>query len=147
MTMITAAPPLPSLQIPELYVALWNEPSADARRTLIKRLWTPDGAQVLEPPEAIRDEAARLGFPNATLTVRGHDELMARVTRAYDEFVAPGEIRFAARGEPRLVGDLLTFGWETVAIADGGPAGGGGTEMMVLTPDGRIAVDYQLIDR
>ena len=135
------------LALADDYVALWNEPSPEARRAAIERLWAPDGSQVLQPPEAIRDEAARLGFPNATLTVRGHDELMARVTRAHDEFVAPGTIRFTLREEPRMLGDLLTFGWQTVTLADGQPAGGGGVEVLILTADGRIATDYQLIDR
>jgi hypothetical protein len=147
MAMITTTPPLPALALAEQYVALWNEPSSEARRAAIERLWAVDGAQVLEPPEAIREEAARLGFPNATLTARGHDELEARVTRAYEEFVAPGAIRFAPREPPRLLGDLLTFGWQTVGAADGAPAGGGGVEVVVLAADGRIATDYQLIDR
>lgn len=145
--MITIAPPLPALALPDLYVSLWNEPSPDTRRALVERLWAPDGAQVLDPPEGMRAEAAHLGFPNAMLVCRGHDELFARVTRAYDEFVAPGEVRFAPRGTPRLHGDLLMLEWQVVTVADGAPAGGGGTEVVILTADGRIATDHQLIDR
>jgi hypothetical protein len=146
MAMLTTTPHLPALGLPERYMAVWNEPSPEARRALVERLWTPDGRQVLDPPEAIRDEAARVGFPNATLVVRGHDELTARVTRAYEEFVAPGEFRFVVRDDARLLGDLLTFSWEMITVADGRRAGGG-TDIMLLSADGRIETAYQLIDR
>jgi hypothetical protein len=146
MAMIITTPPLPAMTIADRYVALWNEPSSDARRALVEGLWAPHGTQVLTPPEDARAEAARIGFPNATFTARGHDELHARVTRAYDEFVAPGTMRFALRERPRLLGDLLTFGWQAVDPGDGRPLGAGGIEVVLLTPDGRIAADYQLID-
>jgi hypothetical protein len=146
MAMITTTPPLPVLELPARYMTVWNEPSPEARRALVERLWTPDGRQILDPPQPIRDEAARVGFPNPTLVVRGHDELTARVARAYEEFVAPGEFRFALRDDVRLLGDLLTFSWEMVTVADATRAGGG-TDIMLLSADGRIETAYQLIDR
>jgi hypothetical protein len=144
--MFTTTPPHPALELPARYMTMWNEPSPDARRALVERLWTPDGRQILDPPQPIRDEAARVGFPNPTLVVRGHDELTARVARAYEEFVAPGEFRFAVRDDARLLGDLLTFSWEMVTVADATRAGGG-TDIMLLSADGRIETAYQLIDR
>jgi hypothetical protein len=146
MAMITTTPPLPVLELPQRYMALWNEPSPQARRALVEELWTPDGRQVLDPPQLVRDEAARVGFPNPTLVVRGHDELTARVARAHEEFVAPGEFRFVVADDARLLGDLLTFSWEMVTTA-GATRAGGGTDVMLLSADGRIETAYQLIDR
>jgi hypothetical protein len=41
------------------YLALWNEPDADRRRRMIAELWTEDGAHILQPPQEIREIAAR----------------------------------------------------------------------------------------
>jgi hypothetical protein len=54
----------------------------------------PSSRYVLQPPQEIRQAAAGLGFTSATLAARGHDELDARVTRAYEEFVPPGQFTF-----------------------------------------------------
>jgi hypothetical protein len=75
------------------YVAVWTEPDAELRRKAIQELWAEDGAHILQPPQEIRQAAAGLGFTSAVLEARGHDELQARVTRAYQEFVAPGSSR------------------------------------------------------
>src|SRR4051812_16375150 len=100
------------------YISLWNEPDADRRRTAIRALWDDDAEHVLDPPQEVRATAAQLGFPHPTLVVRGHDELEVRVTRAYDDFVAPGTMRFALAGEPLRVGDALLLRW-TAVTADG----------------------------
>ncbi|MGN2638209.1 hypothetical protein ACTD5D_18820 [Nocardia takedensis] len=95
------------------YLAQWNEPYAEARRTLIRALWAVDGAQVLvDPPQTMRDSASALAFPTPPLEVRGHDALERRVRRAYEMFVEPGHL-FVARGPvARLSANLLGFGWE-----------------------------------
>jgi len=79
------------------YVAVWNEPDAALRRKAIQELWTEDGAHILQPPAEVRQAAAGLGFASAALEARGHDELEIRVTRAYQDFVAPGEFTFRPR--------------------------------------------------
>jgi len=79
------------------YVAVWNQPDAELRRRAIHDLWTEDGARILGPPQEIRKAATGLGFPSTTLEARGHDELEVRVTRAYEEFVAPGGFAFQLR--------------------------------------------------
>ena len=33
------------------YVAVWNEPDAELRRTSIRGLWAEDGAHILQPPQ------------------------------------------------------------------------------------------------
>jgi hypothetical protein len=126
------------------YVAVWNEPDADARRKAIEELWTEDGVHLLEPPEEIVKRATEIGV-TAHLEARGHDELVRRVTRAYDEFVAPGQYEFVPHGEPATLRDLVKLRWAMV------PAGGGealaiGIDLLLLAPDGRILTDYQFIE-
>jgi hypothetical protein len=126
------------------YVAIWNEPDADARRQTVEQLWTEDGVHLLDPPEEIVKRAAEIGV-GATLEARGHAELVQRVSRAYDEFVAPGQYEFVRHGAAAAIRDLVKLRWAMV------PAGGGealaiGIDLLLLAPDGRIRADYQFIE-
>ncbi len=134
-----------SAQVADRYVAVWNEPDPDRRRTLIRELWANGGVQVLEAPEAMREGAARYAM-SALLEARGHDALEERVTRAYEEFVAPGEFSFRSRGNAARLGDLLKFNWEMVST-NGGDVAAVGLEILELDGDGRIRTDYQFIER
>ncbi|GIH75255.1 hypothetical protein [Planobispora longispora] len=123
------------------YVALWNEPDAGLRRKAVEELWAEDGSHVLQPPQEIREIAARLGFGSTTLEAHGHDAIEIRVARSYEEFVAPGEFVFRPQDDAVRLHDVVKFGWEMVP-ADGGEAVGGGMEVLVLDADGRIKADY-----
>lgn len=112
---------------------------------MVRDLWAPDGAQVLEPPEQLRDAGAALGM-TARLEARGHLALEDRVSRAYEQFVAPGEFRFSSHGNAARLGDLVKFNWEMVP-ASGGDAAAVGLEVLELDSDGRIRLDYQFIER
>jgi hypothetical protein len=68
------------------------------------------------------------------------------VTRAHEEFVAPGEFRFRPRGDAMRIGDVIKFGWEMVPAA-GGAAAAAGLEFLLLDAQGRIRCDYQFIER
>ena len=138
--------PIDPITLVERYVAVWNEPRPDVRRTSIRELWADDGAHVLQsPPREIRDAASQLTFPAPALQIRGHEALEARVAHAYEEFVAPGEFVFRLRGEPsRPLANVDTFGWEMVPAAGGDPAGAG-HEVVVVDDDGRIAEDHQFV--
>jgi hypothetical protein len=127
------------------YVAIWTEPDAELRRKAIQGLWAEDGAHVLQPPQEIRQAAAELGFPSVTLKARGHDALEIRVTRAYQDFVAPGEFTFRARDNADRLGDIVKFNWEMVPVG-GGAAAAVGLEILVLGEDDRIKTDYQFIE-
>jgi hypothetical protein len=127
------------------YVAVWTEPDAELRRKAIQGLWAEDGAHVLQPPQEIRQAAAELGFPSVTLDARGHDALEIRVTRAYQDFVAPGEFTFRARDNADRLGDIVKFNWEMVPVG-GGAAAAVGLEILVLGEDNRIKTDYQFIE-
>ncbi|MGK8520260.1 hypothetical protein ACRS6B_01210 [Nocardia asteroides] len=128
------------------YVALWNEPGAAARRELIRRLWSEDGAQVLvDPPQGMREALAALSFPVPTVEIRGYEALDRRVDRAYEEFVAPGEHVFVSKGPAvRLSVNLIGLTWHMVTKADGGVLGGG-YDVIALGEDGRIRWDHQYI--
>ena len=128
----------------ESYVAVWNEPDPERRRAAVRELWAPDAVHVLQPPEEIRRVAAGIGFDRPVLEARGHDALDVRVTRAHDEFVAPGGYVFRARGDADRLRDVVKFRWEMVHRD--GPVAGVGLEVLVLAADGRIAADYQFIE-
>ncbi len=124
------------------YVAVWNEPSADARRTAVGELWADDGVHLLQPPEEALKAAERLSI-TAVFQARGHEELTARVDRAYEEFVAPGTMTFRRRGDVARVHDVVRLSWEAVS---NGEVVGWGTDFLVLDADGRIRADYQFIE-
>ena len=126
------------------YVALWNEPDPDTRRVTIRELWSSDGSHVLvNPPEAIRDAAKALDVPASALEVHGYEALEARVTRAYEMFLAPGNYVFKAGDTVSpLPGDVVVFTWEMVSTS---AVAGAGTEVVGLDPDGRIRTDHQYV--
>jgi hypothetical protein len=126
------------------YVSVWNEPDAARRRALVGELWTADGTHLLQPPEEIRAAADGLGVV-PTLAAHGHDQLDARVTKAYDEFVAPGRYLFRRRDPGTRVHDAVRFRWEMVDRSDDTVAAVG-LELLLLAPDGRIRLDYQFIE-
>jgi hypothetical protein len=132
-------------ELADHYVALWNEPDPDQRRQLIEKLWAEDGAHILQPPQEIREIAARPGIGlNATLEARGHTALEARATSAHEEFVASGAFRFRRRDNVERVADVVKFNWEMVSTD--GEVVGVGLEFLLLGPDGRIQRDYQFIE-
>jgi hypothetical protein len=130
-------------ELVDRYVAVWIEPDADRRRTAIAALWTKDGVQLLQPPQEVLKTAAGLGL-TPTLQARGHDELEVRVTRAYEEFIAPGEFVFRARDNAACLGNVVKFNWEMVTGS--GEVAGVGLEVLILDDDGRIRIDYQFIE-
>src|SRR5215218_6417125 len=66
-------------ELAKKYFALWNEPDADRRRRMIAELWTEDGRHILQPPQEIREIAARPGLAmTAILEARGYEEIEAR---------------------------------------------------------------------
>jgi hypothetical protein len=72
-------------------------------------------------------------------------QLEVRVTRAYEEFIAPGEFAFRARDNASRLGNAVKFTWEMVPT-NGGEAAGVGLEILILDDDGRIRIDHQFIE-
>jgi hypothetical protein len=130
-------------QLAERYTAVWMEPDGDRRRKAIADLWSEDAVHVLQPTQEVY-EAADERAVNPTWQVRGHDELEARVTSAYEDFVATGQMAFSDTGRRETpwrcghlaLGRSLT-GWRVL---------GAGLEFVILAADGRIATDYQFIE-
>lgn len=139
--------PLDIKKLADRYVAQWNEADPASRAALIREVWAPDGIQVLvDPPREIREAAAGLAFPAPPLEVRGPDALNARVTRAYEMFVASGEHTFKAAAEAfLLLPNVAGIRWSMVSTHTG-QAAGGGLDILALDSDGRIRADYQFIE-
>jgi hypothetical protein len=135
----------PEIDLADRYVRLWNEPDAGARQDLLRSLWRDGGVHRLRPPQEMRAAAQAIGFPDAVLEVRGHEELGRRVTRAYDEFVAPGTFVFRRRGDVSRLGNVVKFHWEMVART-GGDIAGIGLEFLIVDDELRILEDYQFIE-
>jgi hypothetical protein len=127
------------------YIAVWNEPDPQHRQAAVRTVWAADAIHVLQPPQEIRQAAADLGFSRAVLEARGHHELEVRVTRAYDEFVAPGTFLFRSRDDADRLHDVVKFRWEMVPRT-GGEAAGVGLEILLLGADSRIVSDFQFIE-
>ncbi|MEU8118833.1 hypothetical protein AB0C21_08990 [Spirillospora sp. NPDC049024] len=133
-------------QVADRYLSLWNEPDPAARSALIREAWAPDAVHVLvNPPEEARNAAAALAVPPAPLEVHGHSALDARVARAYEMFVAPGEHVFEIAEEPFvLMPHVVGIRWAMVPVG-GGEAAGGGVDVLYLDDDGRIRTDHQFV--
>ncbi len=131
-------------QLADRYLALWNEPDADRRRRMIAELWTEDGRHILQPPEEIREIAARPGIGlTATLEARGHEEIEARAASAYEHWVGSEGLSFRGRDDVERLGDIVKFHWE--AVAKDGELFGVGLNLLVLAADGRIERDYTFV--
>ena len=90
-------------ELAERYTAVWMEPDGDRRRKAIADLWSEDAIHVLQPTQEVYAAAAERAV-NPTWQVRGHDELEARVTSAYEDFVATGQMSFRARDGAKRLG-------------------------------------------
>jgi hypothetical protein len=131
-------------ELAERYVALWNEPDPDRRRRTIAELWTADGLHILQPPEEIREVAARPGLGMAAiLEARGYVEIEARAATAYDQWVEAEGLSFRQRDDAERLGDVVKFHWE--ALARDGAVFAVGLNFLVLAADGRIERDYTFV--
>jgi len=132
-------------RLAERYVALWNQPDPDVRRTIIRELWVPTGEHILDPPQELRQPAHALGFEAPTLETRGYAAIQTRAARSYQEFVAPGQYVFRPRDNAARLRNIVKFNWEMVSTATGEVAGVG-LEVLVLDDQGRITIDYQFVE-
>jgi ketosteroid isomerase-like protein len=107
------------------YAAVWNEPDDALRRKAIEELWAEDGVEYTENDE-----------------YRGHDAVHARVTSAYEQFVAAGEFVFVRAEDAVVHHDAVTFTVHMVPEAGGVPVWSG-VVFVLLDQEGRIQRDYQ----
>jgi hypothetical protein len=101
--------------IVEQYIATWNEPDPERRRTLAGQVWTDDGSY-LDP--LMRGD--------------GPDEIAAMIGAAQAQF--PGH-RFELAFGPDAHNDVVRFAWRLVG--DGGPVAAG-VDFATVAGDGRL---------
>lgn len=128
------------------WVAQWNEQDPDERRRLIRDVWAEDGYQIMvNPPQGMRETASTFGVPAPPVEIRGHDAMFARVTRAYEMFIAGGEYLFERSGDlNRHPGAAVMMNWVMRTRADGSVAGSG-SDVFTFGPEGRIRTDHQFV--
>jgi hypothetical protein len=133
-------------QLIDSWIAQWNEPDAQQRRRLIREVWDEDGYHLMvNPPQEIRDTAATYGVPFPAVEIRGHDAMFARVTRAYEMFIAAGQYVFEQHGElVRHAGAAVALTWVMRSRADGSIAGSG-LDVLTFSPDVRVHSAHQFV--
>ena len=115
-------------EIAARYLAVFHEPDPVARETAVAELWSAD---------------ARLC--TAANDYAGHDAITRRVTLAHENFITGQHMVFRPLGTAEAHHDGMRVRWE-MAPAAGGDAVSGGTQFLLLNPDGRIRFDYQFTD-
>jgi len=111
--------------IVDRYMGVWSESDPDARRATVAGLWATDGTEFLEGTQ-----------------YRGHEELTARVTRAYEAFVASGKYAITFADDVARHGDIVTF--TAQLTAPGGQIDWSARVFLVLGSDNLIREDYHL---
>jgi hypothetical protein len=108
------------------YIAVWNEPDADARSRAVAELWTEDGT-----------------YTDPLAAVEGHEAIEAVIAGAREQF--PGHV-FKLIGDIDAHHDIVRFGWELV------PEGGDesvvvGFDVVVVADDERLRNVYGFLDK
>jgi len=103
--------------IADAYLALWNEADGAGRRAMLARGWAVDAH-----------------YADPLMSGDGREGIAAMIEGARGQF--PGHV-FALRGTPDGHGDHVRFSW--TLTAPGGAAVAGGTDMVALDGEGRIA--------
>jgi hypothetical protein len=107
------------------YLSMWHEPDPARRREIVVGLWAEDGENY-----------------TPRFAVRGFDEIIPRVTRAHDAYVASKGFVFRPAGNADTHHNVIKFVWDMVPKT-GGPTEARGLDIFVLREDGRIRVLYQ----
>ena len=78
-------------KVADRYIALWNEPDADARRRAVAELWTEDGA-----------------YTDPLAAAEGHEAIEAVIAGAREQFPGHG---FKLIGDVDAHHDVVRFWW------------------------------------
>jgi hypothetical protein len=106
------------------YVDAWNDRDPAHRRTVLGSLYADDGRIVMR-----------------TGVFTGIDAVIGHITDVFNQFIAPGRYLFATGGAVAHH-DCVLFRWELRDAASGELADAG-MNLFLLSPEGRIAGDYQ----
>ena len=118
--------PTPSREMVERYIAVWNEPDADARSRAVAELWTQDGT-----------------YTDPLADVEGHEAIEAVISGAREQF--PGHL-FKLIGDVDAHHDIVRFRWELVAEG-GDESVVEGFDVAVAARDGRLSNVYGFLDK
>jgi hypothetical protein len=110
--------------IVDRYLAVLNEPDPIVRRRQIAELWASEGM-----------------FFSETAVRSGHGALQAQAADAYGAHVARGRV-FASANGTHAHHNVVKFTWRVGAPGSLTPAAAG-TDLLILTDDGRIRFDYR----
>lgn len=105
------------------YVAVWNEPDAEARRRAIAELWAADGSHLSE----------------ASVRQR-HGAIEAEAREAFEANAAKG-LEFSSTESSQAHHNVARIAWRLQARASGEPAAAG-SSLLVLDERGQIRFDY-----
>lgn len=113
------------------YLAMWHEPDAALRRTLVEALWAPQAENYTR-----------------NFVARGMAQIVARVDRAHAEWVAKGGFVFRRSGLLDAHNHLVKLHWEMVPRqpAPGCAPEAKGLDVFVLDPTGKISALYQFAE-
>jgi len=106
------------------YLSVWNQVDAGARRTQMAAGWA-DEAEYADP----------------LMAASGRDAICAMIEQARTQF--PGHA-FALRGKPDSHRQFVRFSWDLAPA--GGPPVAGGTDVVRLDAQGRIAEVVGFLD-
>lgn len=112
--------------IPKRYIAVWNEPGAEARRQAVAELWAEDGA-----------------YTDPLAVVEGHEAIEAVISGAREQF--PGLI-FRLLGDVDAHHHIVRFGWE-LAPEGVDESVVEGFDVMVVADDVRVQNVYGFLDK
>lgn len=124
MTENNAATPME--RVVERYIALWNEPDADARRDAIAELWTEDGT-----------------YTDPLAAAEGRQAIEEVITGAREQF--QGHV-FKLFGNVDAHHGIARFNWE-LEPDSGGESVVIGFDVAVVTDDGRLRNVYGFLDK
>lgn len=111
------------------YVELWNETDADSRRGAIAELFTPDVMHCTKSQEA-----------------RGLAEMERRDVGSHEKWVRDAGCRFEPLGSADGHHGVIRLRWQMIP-QNGGAATSLGSDVLILSQDGRIKLDYQFVDQ
>ena len=107
------------------YIAVWNEPDADARCHAIGELWTKDGR-----------------YTDPLAAVEGHRAIGEVIAGARDQFES---YVFKLTGDVDAHHDIVRFGWEL--MPEGGESVVVGFDVAVVAEGGRLRNVYGFLDK
>ena len=110
------------------YLNMWHDSDAERRHDIVRGLWSADAENITR-----------------RFTARGLAEIIARVDRAHQEWVASKRFMFRAAGNTDTHNNLVRFSWEMLPRG-GGPIEARGLDIFILNDDGRIRSLYQFAE-